>query len=144
MKIKALALLAAAGVASLGLSAQEHLKSLDKSGLDNTIPAQQDFYHHVNKKWMDSHPLTPEYSRYGMFNILSDSSEHRVQRIVTGLAATNPQKGTDAYKIANLYELAMDSVRRNKEGAAPIQSRLKKIERDSRPDDRPLPLHAPS
>ncbi len=94
-------MLASMGLFAFGLSAQEHLKSLDKNGLDNTISPRQDFYNHVNKKWMESHPLSPEYSRYGSFNILSDSSEHRVRRIVTGLAATNPAKGTDAYKIAN-------------------------------------------
>ena len=50
-----------------------------------------------------------------------------MRRIVTGLAAKNPQKGTNAYKIANLYELALDSVRRNQLGAAPIKPLLEKI-----------------
>ncbi len=134
MKFRMSMMLASMGLFAFGLSAQEHLKSLDKNGLDNTISPRQDFYNHVNKKWMESHPLSPEYSRYGSFNILSDSSEHRVRRIVTGLAATNPAKGTDAYKIANLYELGMDSIRRNREGAAPIRKKLAKIE-NARPEE---------
>ncbi len=75
---------------------------------------------------MEANPLTDEYSRYGMFNILNDSSNNRVRRIVTGLAATNPKPGTNAYKIASLYEAAMDSTRRNKLGAQPIQAHLKR------------------
>ena len=134
MKFRMSMMLASMGLFAFGLSAQEHLKSLDKNGLDNTISPRQDFYNHVNKKWMESHPLSPEYSRYGSFNIHSDSSEHRVRRIVTGLAATNPAKGTDAYKIANLYELGMDSIRRNREGAAPIRKKLAKIE-NARPEE---------
>ena len=134
MKFRMSMMLASMGLFAFGLGAQEHLKSLDKNGLDNTISPRQDFYNHVNKKWMESHPLSPEYSRYGSFNILSDSSEHRVRRIVTGLAATNPAKGTDAYKIANLYELGMDSIRRNREGAAPIRKKLAKIE-NARPEE---------
>ncbi len=106
----------------------EHLKSLDPKGIDPNTPASADFYRHVNKGWMDSHPLTPEYSRYGAFNILNDSSNNRVRRIVTGLAATNPQKGTNAYKVATLYEQGMDSVRRNKLGAEPLKPALSKIE----------------
>lgn len=106
----------------------EYLCSLHKDGIEDAISPKEDFYHHVNKRWMEAHPLTGEYSRYGQFNILSDSSDNRVRRIVTGLAAKNPEKGTNAYKIANLYEAGMDSVRRNQLGAAPIQGLLQKIE----------------
>ena len=110
----------------------EHLKSLDPKGVDPNTPASADFYRHVNKGWMDSHPLTPEYARYGAFNILNDSSNNRVRRIVTGLAATNPQPGTNAYKVATLYEHGMDSIRRNKLGAEPVKPILSKIEGTSK------------
>ena len=110
----------------------EHLKSLDPKGVDPNTPASADFYRHVNKGWMDSHPLTPEYARYGAFNILNDSSNNRVRRIVTGLAATNPQPGTNAYKVATLYEQGMDSIRRNKLGAEPVKPILSKIEGTSK------------
>lgn len=124
----------ALGLGIMPVMAQEHTKSLDVKGIDNTIPAQKDFYHHVNTKWQKNHPLTPEYSRYGQFNILNDSSNNRIKRIVTGLAATNPQPGTNAYKIATIYEQGMDSVRRNKEGAAPIKAKLAKIE-NTKPEE---------
>jgi putative endopeptidase len=130
MKLKngltAVMCLAIAG--SFPVMAQEHLKSLDKSGIDNSIPANADFYGHVNNTWMKNHPLSAEYSRYGQFNILNDSSENRVQRIVMGLSAKNPAPGTNAFKIATIYEQSMDSVRRNRDGAAPIKNKLAKIE----------------
>ncbi|MBD5206476.1 MAG: M13 family metallopeptidase [Bacteroidales bacterium] len=116
------------GLGVLPMMAQEHTKSLDVKGLDQSISPKTDFYHHVNNKWQKDHPLTAEYSRYGQFNILNDSSNNRVKRIVTGLAATNPAPGTNAFKIATIYEQGMDSVRRNREGAAPIKSKLAKIE----------------
>lgn len=106
----------------------EHLKSLDPKSIDPNTPASKDFYQHVNKGWMEDHPLTAEYARYGQFNILNDSSNNRIKRIVTNLSKTNPQKGTNAYKIAALYEAAMDSVRRNQLGAEPIKADLAKIE----------------
>lgn len=111
-----------------GASAQEHLKSLNENGFSKTESPKEDFYNYVNEGWVNSHPLTAEYSRYGQFNILNDSSENRIQRLVKGLAATNPAKGTNAYKIATLYEMGMDSVRLNTEGAAPIKALLDKIE----------------
>ncbi len=134
MKLSYALCLAAAGAFALSAQAEEHLKSLNPQGISKEIPAGTDFYHHVNKKWMEANPLTDEYSRYGMFNILNDSSNNRVRRIVTGLAATNPKPGTNAYKIASLYEAAMDSTRRNKLGAQPIQAHLKKIE-NAKPEE---------
>ncbi len=131
-KLSSLILLSAA--LSISASAQEHTKSLDLNGLDSSISPKSDFYHHVNAKWQKEHPLTPEYSSYGHFNILSDSCKERVKRLVTGLAATNPEKGTNAYKIASIYELSMDSVRRNAEGAAPIKAKLAKIE-NAKPEE---------
>lgn len=133
MKFTHFILAACAMVSTTAVYAQEHLKSLDPTGIDKTTPASEDFYTHVNKGWMEKHPLTPEHARYGMFNILSDSSDNRVRRIVTNLAKTNPKPGTNAYKVAALYETAMDSVRRNKLGAEPIKPLLKKIE-ETTPD----------
>jgi putative endopeptidase len=108
--------------------AKEHLKSLNPEYFDHNTPAATDFYRHVNRGWQEAHPLTAEFSRYGQFNILNDSSEVRVKNIVLNLGASNPQPGTIAYKVSTIYNQAMDSVRRNRDGAKPIQADLKKIE----------------
>ena len=128
MNISKIVLVMAVSLSATAISAQEHLKSLDANQIDASIPSGTDFYHHVNSKWQKANPLTPEHSRYVKFNVLSDSSEQRVKNIVLGLAATNPQPGTVAFKVSTIYNQAMDSVRRNREGAAPIQADLKKIE----------------
>ena len=122
--LMAIALVAAGNI----MLAQEHLKSLNGQGLSQTVKPGEDFYLYVNQAWIDANPLTPEYSRYGQFNVLSDSSNNRVKRIVSNLAKSNPQKGTNAFLIATLYEAGMDSVRRNQEGTQPIKPLLDKIE----------------
>lgn len=123
-------LMVAAITSAVSLSAQtkEHLYSIDAKNISQTVSPKEDFFNYVVEGWRESHPLTPEYSRYGQFNVLNDSSNNRVQRIVTGLAATNPQPGTNAYKVAAIYEMSLDSVRRNQLGAKPLQAWLKKIE----------------
>ena len=126
--LHSLLVVAAAAAVALPSIAEEHLKSVDLNNVSKTVSPKEDFYNYVIEGWRESHPLTPEYARYGQFNILNDSSNNRVQRIVTGLAATNPQRGTNAYKVATIYEQAMDSTTRNKLGASPIQPILKKIE----------------
>lgn len=118
----------------LGAGAQEHLKSLNGQGLNQNVAPGEDFYLYVNQDWMNKNPLTAEYSRYGQFNVLNDSSNNRVKNIVTNLAKTNPQKGTNAFLIATLYEAGMDSVKRNQLGAQPIQEALAKIE-NAKPEE---------
>ena len=122
-------LLSLALIATVGtMAAEEHLKSLNGNGLSNSVKPNEDFYLYVNETWMNDNPLTPEYSRYGQFNVLNDSSNNRVKRLVTGLGNTKPKKGSNAYLISTLYESGMDSIRRNKEGAIPILTDLSKIE----------------
>lgn len=133
MKLSHVMMLGGAMLTTLSAGA-EHLKSLNPEWIDAQTSPKADFYHHVNRGWMEANPLTPEYSRYGQFNILNDSSNNRVRRIVTQLASTNPQPGTTAFKIATLYESAMDSVRRNQQGNQPIKADLAKIENTAAAD----------
>lgn len=120
-------LLVAAAITATGAGAQEHLKSLDPANVDQTVSPGADFYRYVNNGWMKKHPLTPEHARYGQFNVLNDSSENRVQRLVLGLKNADKLEG-EAFKVSTIYEQAMDSDRRNAEGARPILADLKKIE----------------
>lgn len=114
---------------SCGSGNSEHLASLNVNYIDTTIPAGQDFYTRINKGWMEANPLTPEHARYGQFDIISDTCEARVKSLVEGLGSTNPQPGTVAYKVWTVYSQAMDTARRNAEGATPILADLKKSRR---------------
>lgn len=99
MKFNHLALaFAAIAATSVNAMATEHLKSVNPAYIDNSVPAGDDFYHHVNNGWLKAHPLTAEYARYGVFNILNDSAENQVKEIVLNLGATNPEPGTNAFK----------------------------------------------
>ncbi len=129
MKTTKFAIAMAVALSATGAaSAQEHLKSLDLKNCDKSVAPGTDFYQYVTKGWQEAHPLTAEYARYGQFNVLNDSSEQRVKDIVLNLGASNPEPGSVAFKVSTIYNLAMDSVRRNAEGAKPILADLKKIE----------------
>lgn len=126
--ITAMAMTLSLAAVSCGSGNSEHLASLNVNYIDTTIPAGQDFYTRINKGWMEANPLTPEHARYGQFDIINDTCEARVKSLVEGLGATNPQEGTVAHKVWTIYSLAMDTARRNAEGATPILADLKKIE----------------
>ena len=124
--LKFLALAVAFGF-MLSASAEEHLKSLNPPTLTSRHPPARISTSMSTRVGRKPSAYT-EHARYGNFNILSDSSEARVKDIVLNLGATNPQPGSVAFKVWTIYSQAMDSVRRNAEGAKPILADLKKIE----------------
>lgn len=141
---KALVALTALTFVTGGVGAKEHLHSLNPSYFDPSVAVGQDFYQYVNGGWQKANPLTPDRSRNGQFNILSDTSEVRIKNIVMGLDATNPAPGTIAFKVATIYNQAMDSTRRNELGVKPIKPILDRIEKtaDADMDDLFLFMHA--
>ena len=129
MKTLPLAIIATAAMAaSCSHGNAEHLASITPDYIDTTIAPGHDFYNRINKGWIEANPLTGEHARYGRFDVINDTCEARVRSLVEGLGATNPQPGSVAHKVWTVYSLAMDTARRNAEGATPILADLKKIE----------------
>ncbi|GHT05386.1 peptidase M13 [Bacteroidia bacterium] len=100
---------------------------IDVSNLDTTAIPGNDFYQYACGGWMASHPLLPEYARYGTFDALGEKSKEQVRELIDEIAKKNNAKGSVAQKIGDLYSLSMDSVRRNKEGNAPLLPYLAKV-----------------
>jgi len=98
------------------------------ANMDTTVSAGTDFFRYACGGWNDAHPLTAEYSRYGTFDELFENSQKQLRELIEGLAAQkNNQAGSAAQKIGDLYNMAMDSVTLNKQGAEPVKAMLDKI-----------------
>lgn len=101
---------------------------IDLANMDTTVSAGTDFFRYACGGWNDAHPLTAEYSRYGTFDELFENSQTQLRELIEGLAAQkNNQAGSAAQKIGDLYNMVMDSVTLNKQGAEPVKAMLDKI-----------------
>lgn len=101
---------------------------IDLANMDTIVSAGTDFFRYACGGWNDAHPLTAEYSRYGTFDELFENSQKQLRELIEGLAAQkNNQAGSAAQKIGDLYNMAMDSVTLNKQGAEPVKAMLDKI-----------------
>ena len=100
---------------------------IDLANLDTTALPGTDFYQFACGGWMKNHPLTDEYSQYGSFTILAENNRKQMQGLIEELAKAEHEQGSVAQKIGTLYNLAMDSVKLNQEGIAPIKAELEEI-----------------
>lgn len=105
----------------------ELTSGIDLNNLDTTASPVDDFYQYACGGWMASHPLDAEHSRYGSFDFLAEENQKQLRTIIDSVSAQNNKKGSIADKIATLYNIGMDSVRLQKQGAEPLKPYLDEI-----------------
>ena len=106
---------------------QTNTIGIDLANMDTTVAAGQDFYEYACGNWMKSHPLTAEYSRYGSFEVLDENNRKQLCELIEGIASKQNEPGSLGQKIGDVYNLAMDSVTLNQQGAEPIKEELQQI-----------------
>jgi putative endopeptidase len=99
------------------------------SYIDSSASPKQDFYSFCNGKWQKSFQLPASDARYGSFNEINDNNLKNIKLILDAVSknkAATPN--TDLQRLRDFYNTAMDSVKADKLGYAPIEDQLRKIE----------------
>ena len=122
-------LLTMMALAMMTASASAQLKSgINLNDLDTAVRPADDFYEYACGGWMKANPLPAAYSRYGSFDRLAEDNNKRINGILKELQENTYPAGTVEQKLSDLYKLAMDSARREKDGLAPVMPLLKRLE----------------
>lgn len=90
--------------------------------LDTTVSPKEDFFLYACGGWKEKHPLTAEYSRFGMFDLLRENAREQLKDLIVNLSLHDDAKtvGTVAQKVSDLYAMGLDEERLNREGATPL------------------------
>lgn len=95
--------------------------------LDKTVAPAANFYQFACGGWMKAHPLTDEYGRFGSFDLLAENNAKQLKGLIEGLAAHSSTTEGVGRKVGDLYNIAMDSVKLNADGAAPVKPLLDRV-----------------
>ena len=91
------------------------------ANLDTTYIPGADFFQYTTGGWQNANPITDEYARYGQFDALREKNREQLKDLVLEQAAKKGEVGSNSQKVGDLYNLVMDSTRRNNEGVAPVK-----------------------
>ncbi len=113
---------------SLGAcTSNETMETKLLGNLDTTQAPGTDFFQYATGGWQKANPMTDEYARYGQFDALAEKNREQLKELVLEQAAKENEPGSNAQKVGDLYNLAMDSTRRNADGIAPVKQYIDEV-----------------
>jgi len=97
--------------------------------IDSSARPMQDFYSFSNGKWQNTFVLPESDARYGSFNEINDGNLKKI-KLILETASKNKAAvaNTNAQRLRDFFNTAMDSVRADEMGFRPILPQLNKID----------------
>ncbi|MFC0250892.1 M13 family metallopeptidase [Massilia consociata] len=104
------------------------ISGIDTQYIDASVRPQDDFFAHVNGKWLKDTEIPADKSSWGTFAKLRDDTTPQLKAIIEAAQADKSAKtGTETQKIGDLYASFMDEARRDALGVKPLGGELRKI-----------------
>ena len=121
---------AAAGLVVAACGTKQPVKSagINYDYMDTTARPGDDFARYATGHWADFNPQPPEYPSWGTIYKVRDQNTETLAGLIREIAGAENEKGTIAQKIGDLFNMAMDSVRLNTEGIAPLKAHLAELD----------------
>ncbi|WP_436975387.1 M13 family metallopeptidase [Nocardia asteroides] len=99
-------------------SPEVQLTGVDMSGGDPAIRPQDDLYRHVNGAWLRDYQLPPDKASVGAITDANDRTLEQLRAIIEGIE--DPEPGTEAQQIKDLYDARLDLDEIERLGITPL------------------------
>ena len=110
-------------------------KPLDAALWDDGIAIGDDFYHHVNARWLAANPVPPEYPMWGAYLELDHNNKELTRRLLERAAAAGPDGRSRHPPRGRLLRAGMDEAAIAAAGAEPLRPFLDRVDAIGSIDD---------
>ena len=97
------------------------------ANMDRSVNPGDDFYEYANGSWIKRTVIPPDRASVGVFSSLDDLSNKRTAELIEDAGKSNPAAGSNARKIADLYNSYMNEGAIESRGIAPLRPYLQAI-----------------
>ncbi|MEN9865896.1 MAG: hypothetical protein RL748_1486 [Pseudomonadota bacterium] len=104
------------------------VSGIETQYIDNTVKAQDDFFRHLNGKWLSTVEIPADKSVWGSFNKMADDVQPLLRTIIEDAAKQQAKTGTEAQKIGDLFNSYMDEARLDKLGIEAVMPEIKRVQ----------------
>ncbi len=117
-------------VAGPALPAAAELSSgIETQYFDPKVRAADDFYLHVNGKWLAATRIPEDKPRWSVDYILHEEVQERLRRLIDDAAAAPATESAEQRKVGDLYKSFMDESRLEPLGLKPLEAELGAIDK---------------
>ncbi|MDL2357940.1 MAG: M13-type metalloendopeptidase [Pseudomonadota bacterium] len=96
--------------------------------IEPAVRAQDDFFTHLNGKWLKTTEIPADKASWGSFAKLHDDTQPQLRAIIEGAAKSPHQAaGTDAQRIGDFYASYMDEKKVDGLGLTPLNAELARV-----------------
>lgn len=115
-------------VAAVEAPSAELGSGIDKSGFDESVRPQDDFFAYVNGAWVTSTEIPADKARWGTFDALGEQSQRDIRDLVEEVSQdATAEQGSPTQKIRDFYNAYMDDETATARGIEPIRGDLDAI-----------------
>jgi putative endopeptidase len=104
------------------------VSGIDAQYVDASVRPQDDFFKHINGKWLATVDIPADKASFGSFDKLRDDSEAELRSIVDALQKSDSPKDADQQRISDLYASFMNEPTLENLGLKPLQAELARID----------------
>jgi len=104
---------------------------------DTGVRAQDDFYRHWLGRWLDTFEIPADKAEFASFTDLHDTAQEQLKAIIEDLSAQQPDPGTNAGRIALLFNAFMATEEIERVGLEPIADLFAQVDAVSSTADLP-------
>ena len=98
------------------------------ANIDTTVSPRDDFFQYANGAWLQRNPIPADQGIWGIWNVRGEALDGRLRRASEAAAASSAPRGSVEQLIGDFWIAAMDSSAINRQGLAPLQPDLERID----------------